>query len=47
MRGNPELSENMKQKVKEIAYEKGITQRDVLDVLAIELRDEIIANLHK
>ncbi|MCY3986732.1 MAG: hypothetical protein OXF23_06830 [Candidatus Dadabacteria bacterium] len=47
MRGNPRLSEDMKQKVKETAYEKGITQRDVLDVLALELRDEIIANLHK
>lgn len=47
MRETPKLSEEMKEKIKETAYEKGITQRDVLDVLALELRDEIIANLHK
>ncbi len=47
MRENPELSENMKQEVKKIAYEKGVAQRDVLDVLALELRDEIISNIHK
>jgi len=44
MRENPELSENMKQEVKKIAYEKGVAQRDVL---ALELRDEIISNIHK
>ena len=47
MREKPMLSEEMNQKVKKTAYEKGITQRDVLDVLALELRDELIARLHE
>ena len=46
-RGEPLLSEEMNQKVKKIAYEKGVTKRDVLDVLALELRDELITRLHK
>ena len=45
MRGEPMLSEEMNQKVKKIAYERGITQRDVLDVLTLELRDELIVRV--
>ena len=47
MREEPLLSEEINQKIKKAAYEKGITKRDVLDVLALELRDELIARLHK
>ncbi len=39
------LSEEMNQKVKKIAYERGIAQRDVLDVLTLELRDELIVRV--
>ena len=47
MRGEPLVSEQMSQRVTKAAYERGIAKRDVLDVLALELRDELIARLHK
>ncbi len=47
MRGQPVVSEEMNQRITKVAYEKGIARRDVLDVLALELRDELIAYLHK
>lgn len=42
-----ELTPSMDQQVKSCAYENGITKRQVLEVFAIELRDELIQTLWK
>ena len=41
------LTPNMDEEVKSCAYDNGITKRQVLEVLAIELRDELIEALWK
>ncbi len=42
-----QLTPSMDQQIKSCAYENGITKRQVLEVLAIELRDELIGALWK
>lgn len=39
------LSEEMDQKIKECAYQRGITKTEVLEVFAIQLRDELVGQL--
>ena len=41
------LPEEMDEKVKNCAYKNGITREEVLQVLAIELRDDLLARLWK
>ena len=39
------LSKEMDERIKECAYQRGITKTEVLEVFAIELRDELIEKL--